>query len=386
MAVDVVVPEVGEVGMEVALVRWAKNPGEQVRAGDVLFEVDTGKAIVEVQAYSDGILVEHLVKDGDLVSPHQVVGRILAPGEGSARQPDPAPSPVPAAPPLNQEVAASPVDHDRDRAASDRPRLGASPRARRLAAEHGIDIETLVASSPDGVISARDVQAVIDARSEPPPSAPPRPEGRAERARRAVAEVTSASWRTIPHFYLNLDADVTQALTRARPTPLILVAMAQALARHPECNLAWEADSTVPRSTVDIGLLVDTPGGLLLPVIHAAAELGLADMDKAIAAAVARARSGVLDGGDVSPRSLTVSNLGMHAVDGFAAVITPPDPLMLAVGRLRVAPRWDGAGWASARILPLTLSVDHRAMGGAAAGRMLTTLEAILRESEGLLP
>jgi pyruvate dehydrogenase E2 component (dihydrolipoamide acetyltransferase) len=268
------------------------------------------------------------------------------------------------------------------------PSIGISPRARRLAADAGIDPAHVIGSGPDGLVSERDVVAAIGARGAP--AAGERPGcadqvGRAERTRRAVADVTSDSWRTIPHFYLNLQADVTRALQHARPTALVFVAVARALSRHPECNLAWQDDSLVQRQTVDLGLLVATPDGLLRTTIGNADGFDLAGMEDAVGAAITRARSGVLVGHDLAPRSMTISNLGMFSVDSFSAVITPPDPLMLAVGRVRTEPRWDGGAWSTTRVVSLTLSVDHRALDGATAARLLTTLETILSEAEGAL-
>ena len=172
---------------------------------------------------------------------------------------------------------------------------------------------------------------------------PPREIDARDKARRAVADVTSRSWQSIPHFYLQLEADVQAALELAKPTPLICASVAQALARHPECNLRWDGDTPVQRDGVDLGLLVDTPAGLLITVIGEAQDLDLADMAEAIRAAAERARSGKLSAADLGPRSLTVSNLGMYAVDRFAAVISTPDVLTLAVGRTRTVPRWGGS-------------------------------------------
>jgi pyruvate dehydrogenase E2 component (dihydrolipoamide acetyltransferase) len=207
---------------------------------------------------------------------------------------------------------------------------------------------------------------------------------RAAKARRNVAELTSTSWRTIPHFYLRLEADVTAALALARPTTIFCAASARALARHPECNLEWQGERLVRRERVDLGLLVDTPNGLLLPIVRAADRLALSDLAGAIGEAAARARSSGLKRTDFGPRSLTVSNLGMFAVDSFSGVIAPPDVLLLAVGRIRTVPRWYGEVFRPRQVADLTLSVDHRAIDGADAGRFLTALESILADPDEL--
>ena len=216
--------------------------------------------------------------------------------------------------------------------------------------------------------------------------APAAPTDAAERARRAVADLTTRSWQTVPHFYLQLEADVQTGLGLAKPTPLLCAAVAQALARHPECNLGWQDDRPIPRDGVDLGLLIDAPAGLLIAVINEAQDLDLADMADAIKAAADRARSGTLSAADLGARSLTVSNLGMYAVDRFAAVIPTPDVLTLAVGRTRTVPRWEGTSFTPRKVIDLTLSVDHRALDGAAAARFMSTLESVLADpvAEGL--
>jgi pyruvate dehydrogenase E2 component (dihydrolipoamide acetyltransferase) len=399
VAVDVVVPEVGEVGGDLTFVGWLKQEGDQVRAGEPIFEIDTGKATVEIEALADGTLVGLSVGSGEIVQPRQVIGRILVEGEQDL------PTSTTAGPgAVSSSPAPLPADsHTDERAARAIPTaaepqpvarapVGASPRARRLAAEAGIDLASIIGSGPDGMVTERDVQSAVDARAgwgeevrvtSPSATAPSiAPADVAERARRAVADRTLGAWRQIPHFYLSLEADVTQTFGLARPTVVTVAAFARALAAHPECNLEWKGDSVVRRTTVDLGLLVDTPHGLLLPAVRDADHLDLAALAAALEAAVARARAGSLSSGDLAPRSATISNLGMFAVDRFAAVIAAPDPLTLAVGRARTAPRWNGAGWSPATVVDLTLSVDHRALSGAAAGRLLSTLEAILGDPE----
>jgi pyruvate dehydrogenase E2 component (dihydrolipoamide acetyltransferase) len=401
MASDVIVPEVGELGMDVTFVRWLKAEGDEIAVGDELFEVDTEKSVMVVEAYAAGTLVDLRVGEGDIVAPRDVIARILEPGE----------DPNEASPPIATSSAAAAADRPpasggpagTDGSSSPVPaaspsapgRAGVSPKARRIARELGVDTAALTGSGPDGLITEADVRAaVLGATSAPPSAASAGPssdtadvsEAQVERARRAVAELTTTSWQTIPHFFLQLEADVERALALAKPTPLICTAVAAALQRHPEVNLGWAGDRPVRREGVDLGLLVDAPAGLLITVIQDAQELDLAGMAQAIGAAAARARSGTLSALDLGPRSLTVSNLGMYSVDRFTAVIPRPDVLTLAVGRTRTVPRPDGAAFKPGRVMDLTLSVDHRALDGAAAARFMTSLEAILADpaAEGL--
>lgn len=274
---------------------------------------------------------------------------------------------------------------------------GVSPRARRVAKKLGVDTVGLAGSGPDGLITESDVRAAAaastaaasDVRTGADPVDRPRQATAdpAERARRATADLTTRSWGSIPHFYLQLEADVERGLELAKPTALVCASVAQALARHPECNLGWDGDRPVQRGdVVDLGLLVDTPAGLLITVINGAQEMDFVDMAEATRAAAERARSGRLSALDLGPRSLTISNLGMYAVDRFAAVIPTPDVLTLAVGRTRTVPRWGGSSFGPRKVADLTLSVDHRALDGAAAARFMSTLESVLADpvAEGL--
>jgi pyruvate dehydrogenase E2 component (dihydrolipoamide acetyltransferase) len=404
MASDVIVPEVGELGMDVTFSRWLKQPGDDVAVGDELFELDTEKSVMVVEAYAAGTLADVRVQDGDIVAPRDVIATILEPGEepGATITPPPAAPPAVTPPPA---AAPSPAVSSGAAPSSAVPATGPvtpgsqptrsgglSPKARRIARELGVDTDGLAGSGPGGLVTEADVRAAAassgaPASDEPTPApvATPPPDA-VERTRRAVADLTTAAWQSIPHFYLQLETDIERGLELAKPTPLLCVAAAQALVRNPACNLRWEGDLPVPREDVDLGLLVDTPTGLLIAVVKRAHELDLAAMAAAVGAAAERARAGKLSTDDLAPRSLTVSNLGMYAVDRFAAVIPKPDVLTLGVGRTRTVPRWDGTTFGPRRVVDLTLSVDHRALDGARAARLLDTLEAILADpvAEGI--
>jgi pyruvate dehydrogenase E2 component (dihydrolipoamide acetyltransferase) len=380
MATEVVVPEVGEVGMEVTFVRWLREVGDNVKEGDALFELDTLKSIVEVEAYANGRLAAVVVSVGDLVQPHQVLALLLAPGETA-----PLPGPRSTVAPVSKPRANAPAQAAPDSAGA--PRAGrppVSPRARRVAAELAVDLDMVAGTGPDGLVTERNVrdaaaQALAPER-DVPTSRVADEVARVERIREGVAARTTLAWRTIPHYHLRLEADVTEALQGGGPTAAFCIAAARALARHPECNLGWAGERVVRRDSVDLGLLVDTPGGLLIARIADADRLSRVEMGEAVAAAAVRAREGKLQPSDGGPRSVTISNLGMHAVDSFSGVIATPDVLLLTSGRIRFAPRWDGEAFRTRRVVDLTLSVDHRALDGAAAGRYLTTLEAILAD------
>jgi pyruvate dehydrogenase E2 component (dihydrolipoamide acetyltransferase) len=403
MAFDVIVPEVGEVGMEVVFVRWLKAEGDEVSIGDVLFEVDTEKSIMEVEAYAAGMLADLAVAEGDIIQTRQVIARILepgdAPGASSAGAASQAATTTTDSPPPSGSTgtvsssSAVPATSSPAASSTDGGRRGLSPRARRIARELGVDPTDIAGTGPDGLVTEADIRAAAHAPADEgsaasePRQAPAPPDAEiVERSRRAVAALTTRSWQSVPHFYLQLEADVEEGLKLAKPTALMCAATARALARHPECNLGWEEDRPVPRDSVDLGLLVDAPVGLLITVIKDAQELDLEAMAAAVAAAAERARSGSLSAVDLGARSLTISNLGMYAIDRFAAVIPTPDVLTLAVGRTRTVPLWDDSRFAPRKVIDLTLSVDHRALDGAATARFMTTLESILGDpaAEGL--
>jgi pyruvate dehydrogenase E2 component (dihydrolipoamide acetyltransferase) len=376
MAVEVIVPEVGEVGMEVTFVRWLRDEGDEVREGDALFEVDTLKAVMEVQAYASGRLAAMTAREGDVVQPHQVLALLLEPGETVAPQL----AGLAAIPPLETHDAAALVAGPVPVGTLGGGRTPVSPRARRIASDLGVDLDAVIGTGPDGLITERDVRSAVAPLSAPDLSPAADEATRIERIRASVADWTTRAWQAIPHYYLGLEVDATVAIERGRITAVLCLAAARALARHPECNLAWTDDRPARRNGVDLGLLVDTPLGLLIARIPDADRLTLADMTESVAAAAARARAGRLEPADSGPRSLTISNLGMYAVDSFAGVIAIPGVLLLTCGRARVMPRWDGQTFLPRKVMDLTLSVDHRALDGAAAGRYLSTLESILAD------
>lgn len=379
MPAEIVIPEVGETGMDVTFLGWLKDEGEAVTVGDALFEVDTSKSTIEVEAFADGILVNLRVSAGDVVHPRQVVALLLAEGE-SLPEHEGEPeleltheSRASQAAELAPAVSAPPA-----RGGAGESRVRAMPRAKALARERGIELALVTGTGPGGAITVSDVE-----RHRSTPAGRPDDE-RAARVRRAVARMTSKSWRNLPHFHLTLEADVTEAFQRLRPTVAICRAITRALERHPECNLQWQDGTAVPRSGIDLGILVDTPQGLQLPAIRHADELGAEDLRGQILEAVDRARAGALRREDQGARSVSVSNLGMFAVDSFAGVIATPDVLLLSSGRSSTRPCWTGGEWQPRTLVTLTLSVDHRALDGADGGRLLTDLEELLAAPEAL--
>lgn len=368
MHVEVVIPEIGEAGMELTFVRWYHEEGAFVEEGEPLFEVDTNKTTLEVEAVASGYLGALRVSEGDSVEPQQVIAVLATNGE----EPDAATTPAGAAPDAaveSAEIDSAPAERH-DGATGVAPMAGeVSPRARRLARERGLDLRGLEGSGPGGLIAVEDVEATAANFY-----------GRGERTRRAVARRTAEHWRTIPHFHLMSELDITDAVDLGRPTAVLLVAFARALARRDECNLRWEGENLVPREEVSVGVLVDTPEGLLLPVVRSADRFSVDTMDTTVSELAARAREDGLRPVDLGSRSASFSNLGMYPVDRFIGVIAGPDPLLLTVGRARVVPYWHEGEWVPRTVIGVTLSIDHRALDGADGGRLLATLQDLLAD------
>lgn len=379
--IDIVVPQVGEATSEVVLARWLKEPGDRVCKGEPLFEVDTDKYVVEIEAFETGTLEEVLVPAGAEVMPLQVVARLVPEG-GDPDQPS---SPEPAAAD-RARVAAEPT-----------PSVLASPKARRTAAELGVPIETLAGkgTGPDGLITAEDVEA---ASEEPRRSGPQGARRPLTGPRRVIAERTVASKREVPHFYLWVDADMYEAgrlreqctgeLGWERPpsiTDLLVAACGRALSALPEANVSYVDGTLVQRGRADVGIAVSLDDGVVVPVLRDVGERDLESVSLELRALLERARTRRLRDGDLDDRSLVVSNLGMHGVDGFAAIIDLPDPMILAVGRLadRCVPVEGAPGVRP--MCTLSLSVDHRAFDGVLGARFLSSVRQRLEDPWDLL-
>jgi pyruvate dehydrogenase E2 component (dihydrolipoyllysine-residue acetyltransferase) len=355
------------------LLRWLKAEGDPVRAGEPLMEIETDKVTVEIEAPADGTMAQVRAAEGEEVPVGQVVALIVGPDEAPAES-----------------------EH---RGKEDGPaarRKPASPLARRKAREAGVDVSSLTGSGPEGAVTQADVEAAVKTR--PDEEAPPAQDGRAVEMGtvwRRMAERTVASWTSAPHFYLQREAEAgelvgwRQALhergIEVTLTDLLVKLVALALQEHPEIGSTWEGDRLIRRSGINIGLAVATDEGLVVPVIHHADELSLEEIAGRRSDLATRARGGTLALADVQGGTFTVSNLGMHDVDSFTAVINPPQTAILTVGR--VAPRVvavDGRPEVRPTVV-LTLGCDHRATDGARGVRFLERVVSLVQEPLRLL-
>jgi pyruvate dehydrogenase E2 component (dihydrolipoamide acetyltransferase) len=380
------------------IVRWLKSEGEPVQKGEPLFELDTDKVTQEVEAEAAGVLLKIAVTEGE-VPVGQTVAFIGAEGEDvpevAAAAPA-TPAPEPASNSLLQakeESAAAPP-------ASGNGRVKASPLARRLARERGIDLATLRGTGPEGRIVAEDVEraeagapAAVQASNSLLQALPV---GEAERVpltnvRKTIARRLTEAWQ-IPVFQLQTSADMTRvdALVarlrerdpdvRVTVTDVLTKVCARALMRHREVNAEWTDDAIVLHPSANVGLAVAAPQGLVVPVIRSAERLSVTEIAGVRADLVGRARENKLRAEDLDAGTFTISNLGMYAVERFTAVLNPPQAAIVAVGATeeRVVPV-DGRT-AVRPMLTLTGTFDHRAVDGAPAAAFLQTLKESLED------
>ena len=430
-SIEIVVPQVGEAVSEVVLIEWFKKEGEAVKKGEPLFEVDTDKAVVEVEAFTDGTLLRILVPDNSPVMPQQVVGLMAAADEVGVSGPDTAHqtekpvddnykiSPVAeqVAAELGVDVGAIPNEAGQRIKADDvrhfaaqqlQPDPGhddrkagwilASPKARRLAKELGLSLAGLVGTGLDGLITAKDVQASaasgvdIESGQEHPQIQP------FSKLRQTIAARMQASKQTVPHFYLMADVDMSQAQQirhycretlgwQRSPTytDLIVRACALTLKALPKFNLFYTDEGVVQRRSVDIGVAVSLDDGLIVPVLPQADRLNLQQTSSQIRGLAKRTRQGRLRDGDLSSKSMVISNLGMYGVDAFVAIIDMPDPMILAVGQVADQPAVVDGQLAIRPKCTLTLSADHRVLDGAQGAEFLGRVKAILEQPYQIL-
>jgi pyruvate dehydrogenase E2 component (dihydrolipoamide acetyltransferase) len=406
MATEVILPRLGQ-GMESGtIVRWLKSEGEPVEKGEPLFELDTDKVTQEVEAETSGVLLRIAVADGE-VPVGQTVAFI---GEAGESVPEPAATAgptdtssraatetarAPEPPPALREQAPAP------QSAQANGRVKASPLARRIARERGIDLAALRGTGPDGRVVAEDVEraaaaapAAVPAEAVPPAAGAPaagverRP---LSKVRRTIARRLTAAW-TVPAFQLTVSIDMTRANelvakrreldpeVRVTVTDLLTKACAQALLRHRDMNVQFAEDELLVFPGADIGLAVAAPQGLVVPVVRSAERLSLAEISGVRADLVSRARDGKLRAEDLEGGTFTISNLGMFGVEEFVAVLNPPQASILAVGATveRVVPH-EG----ELHVLPLmsvTLTCDHRAVDGATGAEFLQTVKVLLED------
>ncbi len=405
MAVSVVMPAL-EMAQETGkVISWRKREGEQVAKGEPLLEVETDKAVVEVESPGDGILSSVSAREGAVIPVGQTIAWLLAPGEA------PPLATAPAQTGRRQDSAAGGSSAASVGASTPTPavptELRISPKARRLAREHGVDVTRLRGSGPGGEILAEDIMnaakgagasaatapAVVPATEKPQAAA-----GQIEQlgtVGKLMAARTAQSWTTVPHFFITRDVEAGGLLeaqerlsvelerakgVKATLTDLLVALVARVLAKHPKMNASWGAEGIRHNPEINVAIAVAVEEGVVAPVLHKANLSKIADIAVRRRELTERAKSGRLQPADIAGGTFTISNLGMYNVDAFTAIIVPPQAGILAVGRAadRVI-AVDGRP-AVRPMMTLTLSTDHRVADGARAARFMNDLVDAIRE------
>ena len=410
MAISVVMPAL-EMAQETGkLLAWRKKEGEAVKKGEPLLEIETDKAVVEIESPGDGFLAGITAHEGAVIPVGETIAWLVAAGEKApSLKAVAAPSAraTRAAPPAERVAAAA-----RGAAAavaSAQTSAQISPKARRLAKELGVETGGLSGSGPDGTITAEDVQAAADAKKSAPASSAAAA-GSSSTAQtgealsqiaRLMAERMTQSWTTVPHFFLTRDVDCTELMaahkllgpaveksngTKLTITDLLIAAVARAIAKHPVMNASWSGSGIRHNPEINISLAMAVKDGVVGPVIHKADSAKLGDIAVQRRDLTERARANRLRPADISGGTFTISNLGMYQVDAFVAIITPPQAAILAVGG--IADRVIAVeGQAAVRsMMTLTLACDHRVADGARAALFLRELAESTREPAKFLP
>jgi pyruvate dehydrogenase E2 component (dihydrolipoamide acetyltransferase) len=430
MPIQVLMPALSPTMTEGKLAKWAKKEGEKVSSGDVIAEIETDKATMEVEAVDEGTLGKILVPEGtEGVAVNAPIALLLEEGEdasalqgadggtpppAAAKQEAKAPSPEPPKPAEGRGGAAAPAPTPAQKADGG-GRIFASPLAKRLANEAGLDLSRIEGSGPHGRIIKADVEK---AKTAPRPEAKPAPVAAEAPAapkpapapevgppyvevpnstmRKVIAKRLTQSKRDAPHFYLTIDCDIDalmemraqlnarapegEAAFKISVNDFVVRAVALALRAFPAANASWTEEAIRFYQTVDVSIAVATPNGLITPVIKNADQKGLAAISNEVRQLAARAREGKLKPEEYQGGGFTISNLGMYGIKDFAAVINPPQACLLAVGAAEKRPIVKDGALAVANMMSCTLSIDHRAVDGAVGAEYLQVFKKLIED------
>lgn len=408
MPTDITMPKLSDTMTEGRLVSWKKSVGDRVERGEIIAEVETDKATMELEAFASGTLAELRAKPGELVAVGTVIGVIGEAGKAAPAPPEeskppveveqkPPPETTPAAMAgdvpekvmeLPEEQAPAPSSPEAQRGEGER----AAPMVRRMARERGIDLRFVTGSGPEGRILQEDLERYPAERPESEtPAVAAGEESTGEplsRMRRAIVRVTTQSWQTIPHFYETIEVAMKESGEIIRElkgsgsevtyNDLVVKASAMALLKYPKLNASFINDRLVTHGDVNIGIAVAVDNGLLVPVVKGCQGLALKEIAMETVRLGDRARNGKISQDEIAGGTFSVSNLGMFGIDEFAAVIFPPQAAILAVGAVADRPVVKDGRVVAAKTMWVTLSCDHRIVDGAYAARFLGELRRVL--------
>jgi len=441
MPINITMPALSPTMEKGNLAKWLKKEGDKVKAGDIIAEIETDKATMEVEAVDEGTLAKIVVPEGTADVPVNQVIAVLA-GEGedagkvtagaSAPAPKPAEAPKAAAP---QAAAPAPAKTEAPAAAAPAPaaapatnghaRIFSSPLARRLAKEAGIDLARIAGTGPHGRVVARDIAAAREGKGlKAPGAAPaagaPAPSGATfqlpsddkvlalyetgsyeviphDNMRRIIAQRLTASTQSIPHFYLTVDCVIDRLMAareeinatapknkEGKPAyklsvnDFVVKALAVALQKIPNANVSWTESGMLKHKHSDIGVAVALPGGLITPIVRQAEQKSLSTISNELKDMVARARAKKLKPNEYQGGTSSVSNLGMYGIKDFTAVINPPHATILAAGAGEERAIVRKGQIVAANVMSVTLSCDHRAVDGALGAELIGAFKALI--------
>ena len=394
MAISVVMPALEMAQENGKLLAWRKKEGESVSKGEPLLEIETDKAVVEVEAPGDGILAGITAEVGAVIPVGETIAWLVAPGE---KPPAKAATAAPAARATSAAQAAAAAPAQVKTAAAAGAAVQISPKARRLAKELGVDIGQIQGTGPDGTITSEDVQAanVKDAAAPAATAGATTMQEPLSQLARLMAERTTQSWTSVPHFFLVQSVDAgalieaqkklsqgSAAGTAPTITDLLIKLIARVLEKHPRMNASWTGDGVRLNPDINISVAMAVKDGVVGAVIPNANKQPIAALSVLRRELTERARAGRLRPADISGGTFTLSNLGMYKVDAFSAIITPPQCAILAVGAIADAVVPVDGKPGIRPMMTMTLSSDHRVVDGARAAEFLGELTGAIREPE----
>ena len=412
MTIEILMPALSPTMTEGNLTAWLKSEGDTVAAGDVIAEIETDKATMEIEAVDEGVLGKILVAAGtEGIAVNTPIAIMLEDGEDAAALAAPAapaaePAPAPAAPPPEPAAVSAPA------AAVDGTRIFASPLARRMAKQGGIELAQLTGSGPHGRIVKADIEAALagGAPVAAPAALTPAPEVAGlpdydleplNTMRKTIARRLVEAKQTVPHFYLTIDCEVDRLLAvrkdlnsrspegegayKLSVNDFVIRAAALALRKVPRANASFGEDGLRFYKWADVSIAVAIEGGLITPIIRRADGKGLAAISSEMKELAGRARDGKLMPEDYQGGTFTISNLGMFGIKHFEAIINPPQGAILAVGAGEQRPVVKDGTLAVATVMSCTLSVDHRVIDGALGAQFLAAFKTLIEDPMRML-
>jgi len=396
---EIIIPHVGETTTRVTILQWFKAEGDTVSKGEPLLEVETDKSVLTIEAYADGVLESIIVPAGEEADAMQVIGFLSSADAGLKVEAEKAAPPEAASGGEPRPASEAPAEMagPRRKKAGRQP---VSPVARKLAKKHGIDLSSLDGSGPGGMITSDDVQAAIETGQQPQAAVASDTTVELSRMRRTIGQRMQRSKTTVPHFYVAASVDMSEAATlregllptieaqdgvRLSYTHLMVKALALAAKRVPVVNASYAEDKLVQHSQVNVGIAVALEDGLIVPVLKNASAKSLAQIAREASGLVQRARENRLTVEDMQGGTITLTNLGGADVEFFAAIINPPESVIVASGEVAPRPVVIDGGIFVRPTVTMVASGDHRVLDGVALARFLKTMKDLLENPSELV-